>query len=162
MTTPNGADSINDIIAAVEGSAGRAGDLVMAAGQVVARRVAIGAAAVVDPLQADHTEFGRLLPEKVDALSAAGMIMLEHSSEAGFEMTRRASDELATAAYATIEMATCCNSAALAEAHGMFALAWFDRAAANLIAMSMLALRAHDAVMAPIRDTVAANTERLG
>ena len=161
MTTLDGADSINHIIAAVKGNAERAGDLVMAAGQVVAKRFAIGAAAVVDPLQADHAEFGRLLPEKVDALSAAGMIMLEHSSEAGFEMTRRASDEVTTAAYATIEMATCCNSAALAEAHGKFTLAWFDRAAANLIAMSMLALRAHDAAMAPIRDAVAANTERL-
>jgi hypothetical protein len=38
----------------------------------------------------------------------------------------------------------------------------FDRAAANLIAMSMLALRAQDAVMAPIRETVEANAERLG
>jgi hypothetical protein len=59
-------------------------------------------------------------------------------------------------------MASCTNPAALVEAQSKFAIAWFDRAAANVIAMGMIALRAHDAAMAPIRDTVAANTERLG
>jgi hypothetical protein len=162
MTTPDAPETINHLIAAATENAGRSGDLVVAAGQIVAKRVALGVAAAVDPLNADPTEFGRMLPEKLEAFSAAGMIMLGQSSDAGFEMTRRASDDVMNAACATLELATYTNPAALAEAQGRFALSLFDRAAANLIAISMLALRAQDAVMAPIRETVEANAERLG
>jgi hypothetical protein len=161
MTPPDDAKTINHFIAAATANAGRSGDLVVAAGEIVAKRVALGVAAAVDPLNADHAEFGRMLPEKLEAFSAASMIMLGQSSDAGFEMTRRASDEVMNAACATLDMVTCSNPAALAEAQGRFALALFDRAAANLIAISLLALRAQDAVMAPIRETVEANVERL-
>jgi hypothetical protein len=162
MSDLSGGDTINHIIAAATANAGRGGDLVMAAGQIVAKRVALGVAAAVDPLRADHAEFGRMVPEKMEAFSAAGRIMLEQSSEAGFEMTRLASDEVMNTACATIAMAGCTDPMALVDAQSKFAIAWFDRAASNMIAMSMLALRAHDAAMAPIRDAVAANTERLG
>jgi hypothetical protein len=162
MTSSNGAETITHVIAAATENAGRGGDLVAAAGQIVAKRMALGVAAAVDPLRADHAEFGRMVPEKVEALTAAGMIMLGQSSDAGFEITRRASDDIMSAASATLEMAACSNPIALAEAQGKFALSLLDRAAANIIAMSMLALRAHDAAMAPIRETVEANVERLG
>lgn len=162
MTPPDKAETINHIIVAATRNAGRSSDLVAAAGQIVAKRVALGVAAAVDPLRADHAEFGRMVPEKVEALTAAGMIMLEQSSDAGFEITRRASDEIMNAASATLDMAACSNPMALAEAQGKFALSLLDRATANMIAMSMLALRAHDAAMAPIRETVEANVERLG
>jgi hypothetical protein len=162
MTTPKTAETIDTVIAAATQNAGRGGDLVMAAGQVVAKRVALGVAAAVNPMAADHAEFGRMVPEKMEAMSAAGMIMLAQSTDASFEITRRASDEVMQAAAATIEMAGCTDPMAVVEAQSKFAIAWFDRAAANAIAMGMLALRAHDAAMEPIRDTVAANTERLG
>jgi hypothetical protein len=162
MTRSNGPETINHVINAATRHAERHGDLVANAGQIVARRVALGVAAVVDPLRADHAEFGRMVPEKVEALTAAGMVMLSQSSDAGFEITRRASDEIMNAASATLDMAACSNPMALAEAQGKFALSLLDRAAANIIAMSMLALRAHDAAMAPIRETVEANVERLG
>jgi hypothetical protein len=162
MTQPEDAETINHVIDAATRHAGRNGDLVANAGQIVARRVALGVMAAVDPLRADHAEFGRMVPEKVEALTAAGMIMMGHSSDAGFEITRRASDDIMNAATATLEMAACSNPMALAEAQSKFAMSLLDRAAANIIAMSMLALRAHDAAMAPIRETVEANVERLG
>jgi hypothetical protein len=161
MTQPEDAETINHVINAATRRAERHGDLVANAGQIVARRVALGVAAVVDPLRADHAEFGRMLPEKVEAFAASGMALLGQSSDAGFEITRRASDEIMAAASATLDMATCSNPMALAEAQGKFALSLLDRAAANMIAMSMLALRAHDAAMEPIRETVEANVERL-
>jgi O-methyltransferase involved in polyketide biosynthesis len=37
-----------------------------------------------------------------------------------------------------------------------------DRATSTIIAMGLLALSAQDAAMAPLRQTVAANAERLG
>jgi hypothetical protein len=41
------------------------------------------------------------------------------------------------------------------------ALAWFDRATSTIFAMGLLALGVQDSAMAPIRQTVAANAERL-
>jgi len=162
MTSSNDATTFGHIIEAAARNFGRSNDLALAAGQIVAKRVALGVAAAVDPWRADHDEFHRMMPEKLEAFSAAGMIMLERSSQAGFTMTRLASDEVMTTASATMAMAGCADPLALAEAQGQFALAWFDRAASLMFAMGMLTLHAQDAAMEPIRDAVAANTARLG
>lgn len=164
MTSINvpGAGTIGDVFAVATRNASRGGNLAIAASQVLAKRVALGMAAALDPLRADHVEFARIIPEKVEAFSAAGMIMLQQSNQANGQMTRLASDEVVTTARATMAMAGCASPAALAAAQGRFALAWFDRAASNFIAMGMLALSAQDAAMTPIRQMVAANAERLG
>lgn len=161
MTSPNGTATIGHVMQAAVRSIDRSSTLALAAGQVVARRVALGCAAAFDPWRADHAEFHRMVPEKMEAFSTAGMIMLEQSSHAGFTMTRLASDEVLTTASATMAMAGCADPLALAEAQGQFALAWFDRMASTMVAMGMLALHAHDAAMEPIHDAVAANTARL-
>jgi O-methyltransferase involved in polyketide biosynthesis len=166
MTSVNsgvpGAGTIGDVFAVATRNAGRCSDLVIATSQVMAKRVVIGMAAALDPLRADHMEFARIVPEKVEAFSTAGMIMLQQSHRANRQMTRLASDEVATTARATIAMAGCSSPAGLAVAQSRFALAWYDRAASTIIAMGLLALRAQDATMAPLRQTVAANAERLG
>ena len=166
MTSVNsgvpGAGTIGDVFAVATRNACRSSDLVIATSQVMAKRVVIGMAAALDPLRADHMELARIVPEKVEAFSTAGMIMLQRSHRANRQMTRLASDEVATTARATIAMASCSSPAGLAVAQSRFALAWFDRAASTIIAMGLLALRAQDAAMAPLRQTVAANAERLG
>ncbi len=156
------AGTLDGMFAVATRNAGRGGDLAVAAGQVIAKRVALGVAAVLDPLQADHVEFARMVPEKMEAFSAAGMIMLEHSDHVGRHMTRVVSDEVMTTAHATIAMAGCSSPAALAQVQGRFALDWFSRAAANVMAMGMLVLNAQSAAMNPILQTVTANVERLG
>ena len=166
MTSVNsgvpGAGTIGDVFAVATRNACRSSDLVIATSQVMAKRVVIGMAAALDPLRADHMELARIVPEKVEAFSTAGMIMFQQSHHANRQMTRLASDEVVTAARATIAMAGCSSPAGLAVAQSRFALAWFDRAASTIIAMGLLALRAQDAAMAPLRQTVAANAERLG
>lgn len=162
MADTNGGHTINHMIEAATKTANRGSDLAMAAGQIISARVALMGAAATDPMGADHAELGRMVPEKVEAFSAAGMIMMEHSNQAGLEMTRLASDEMMTAATATMAMATCTDPLQLMEAQGAFAAAWFDRLTTNFVAMGMMALKAQDAAMKPIQDTVAANTERLG
>lgn len=156
------AGTIGGAFAVATRNAGRGGDLAIASGQVVARRMALGIAATFDPLRADHVEFSRMVPEKMAAFSAAGMIMLKRSDRATRQMTRFASDEVATTARATIAMAGCTSPAALAVAQGRFARAWLDRTVSNCIAMGMLALRAQDAVVAPLRQAATANADRLG
>ncbi len=103
-----------------------------------------------------------MVREKVETFSAAGMVMLDRSSQANRQLLRLASDEAVTTARATIEMTSCSSPAALAEAQGRFVRAWFDRVTSSFITMGMLALNAQAAAMAPIRHTVIANAERLG
>ena len=116
---------------------------------------------MLDPLQADHAEFGRMVPEKVEAFSTAGRIALNYSSEANLHLTRLASDEVFATARAAIDMASCATPVALAQAQMRFAIAWVDRATANFFALGTLALKSQDAVMAPLRDAVAINGQRL-
>ena len=166
MTSVNsgvpGTGTIGDVFAVATRNACRSSDLVIATSQVIAKRVAIGMAAALNPLRADQMEFARIVPEKVEAFATSGMIMLEQSHHANRQMTRLASDEVVTTARATIAMAGCSSPAGLAAAQSHFALTWFDRAASTIIAMGLLALRAQDAAMAPLRHTVTANAERLG
>ena len=154
--------TLNGVIDAATRNAGTSNDLAMAAGQIVARRMALGVAAAFYPVGADHAEVGRMMPEKMEAFSAASMVMLEQSNQAGWAITRLASDEVMTTARASIAMAGCSSPVAIAEAQGRFALDWFNRAASNFFAMGMLALGVQQAAMVPIQQTVAANTKRLG
>jgi hypothetical protein len=154
--------TLKGVLNAAARNAGASNEIAIAAGQIIARRVALGMAAAFDPVGADHAEFGRMMPEKMEAFSAASRIMLERSNQAGFEITRLASDEVMTTARATLAIAGCANPVEMAEAQSQFALAWFNRAASNFFAVGMLALGVQQAAMVPIQQTVAANTERLG
>jgi hypothetical protein len=154
--------SLNGVMEVAARNANSGNDIAIGAGQIIARRVALGMAAAFDPLGADHTEFGRMVPEKMEALSAAGMIMMQQASQAGEQISRFATDAITTAARASIAMAGSGNLVAFAEAQGRFTMAWCEQAAANFLAIGMLALGAQQAAMVPIQERIAANTERLG
>ncbi len=68
-----------------------------------------------------------MVPEKVEAFSAAGMVMLNQSGEASRQMMRLASEEVMTTACATLEMTGCSSPAAWAEAQSRLARAWLSR-----------------------------------
>lgn len=155
-------DAMGRFLAAATQNAGCSGDIAIATTQVIAKRVALGMAATVNPLRANRGEFSRMVLEKVEAFSTAGMAMLKHSGQANRKMMRFASDEVMTTARATVEMAGCSSPAALTEAQSRFAYAWFARATSSWIAMGIRAFEAQAAAMAPIRQTVVANAERLG
>ncbi len=155
------AQNLSDVLAKASDNADRSGDLAKAAGGVMAKRLALGVAAAFDPLQADHAEFARMVPEKVQAFTEVGMIMLRQTEQANRQMTRFGQEELARTTRETMAMARCTNPAELVLAQTRFALGLFERASAQFVAMSMLMLSGQDAAMAPLRQTVAVNAERL-
>ncbi|HEY2132120.1 MAG TPA: hypothetical protein VGH36_03960 [Acetobacteraceae bacterium] len=161
-TDGSGAGGLGDMLALAAQTVGSGSDLAIAAGQVIARRVALGVAAAVNPMQADHAEFARMVPEKMEAFSAAGMAVIEHSEGVTSQISRFASDEVMTAAWATIEMAACADPFSMLAAQGRFIQAWFDRTAANFMTLGMMTLGVPAAALAPLQVAVAANTERLG
>ncbi len=156
------ADTMDGVLSAATQNAVHGSDIATATHQVIAKRVALGMAAAFDPLQGDHVEFARIIPEKVEAFSTAGMVMLEQSAQTSRQVIRLASDEVMATACATIEMTGCSSPTALAEAQTRFARAWFGRATSSFITMGMQVLASQAAAMAPIRQTVVANAERLG
>jgi hypothetical protein len=119
-------NTMGGVMSAATQNATHAGEIARASSQVVAKRVALGMVAALNPLQADYVEFARRIPEKVEAFTAAGMVMMKQSGQAGRQFICLASDEVMTTARATIEMAGCSNPATLAEAQRRFAGAWFS------------------------------------
>jgi hypothetical protein len=137
------------------------GDIAIVAAEVIARRMKLGAAATFHPLDADCAEFARMVPEKVEVLSAASMVMLERSGQANQQMMRSLSEEVMTTTDAAIKMTGFSNPAALVEAQNEFARAWFARTISGWVAMGLYGFGAQAAVLEPVRQMVIANAERL-
>ena len=74
--------SLSTVFDAAARNASSGSNLTGAASQVIAKRVALGVAAAFDPARADHAEFGRMVPEKMKAFSAAGVIMVQQAARA--------------------------------------------------------------------------------
>jgi hypothetical protein len=146
----------------VAGTNGRKGGvLAVAAREVVAKRVALAAAAIIDPLNADHVEFARIIPEKATAFSSAGMAWLQGSSEAAQRISAFAASELAMAATAAVAIAGCKTPAGIMAAQSRFATAWFARVFSQSIALGSLAMKSQGAAMAPLYRAATANARRL-
>ncbi len=165
MTAINDTDfaagALGGFLAAATQNAKCASDIAIAASQVIAKRVALGMAASPNPLSADRAEFARMVPEKVAAFSTAGRVILRQSQDATRHMRALAFHDVLTTARATIEMTGCRSPAALAEAQESFARAWLGRLSARWMTLGLRAFEAQSAAMAPIRQTVVANAERL-
>jgi hypothetical protein len=136
-------------------------DIARASRHVISKRVALGLQAALRPHRADHAEFARMVPEKVEAFSAAGKAMMQKSGEANRQILEDVSAEVMTAASAAVSMSRCSNPVDLAAAQGRFAYGWMGRATSRFIAMGAFAMSAQAAALAPIRQTVVENSERL-
>jgi O-methyltransferase involved in polyketide biosynthesis len=153
--------TMSEMLSLATRTADSSNGLALAAGQVIAKRVALGMAAAVNPLAADHAEFARMVPEKVEAFSAVGMAVIEQSQGVVRQMVRRASDEMLTTARASMDIATSPNPMAMMDAQGRFAQAWFGSVAASFMALGTMVLGAQAAALRPLHEAVAANKERL-
>lgn len=143
-------------------NASTGGELALASGQVIATRVALGMAGITDPVNADHRELARILPEKAKAVSAAGAVLLQRSGQIGQQATTFAVNELMATARATMAMAACRSPAALATSQSNFALGWWGRVMSQSIALSAMAVRSQREAMAPFHQAATANARRLG
>jgi O-methyltransferase involved in polyketide biosynthesis len=153
--------SLSSVFDAAARNATSGSNLTGAASQVIAKRVALGVAAAFDPARADHAEFGRMVPEKMKAFSAAGAIMVQQVARAQEQISCFASEAIKTATRATFAIASSGSPVAMVETQRRFAAAWFEKAASNFMAMGVLALDAQAAAITPFQQTIAANAERL-
>jgi hypothetical protein len=143
-------------------NARRAGELGVNAGEVIAKRLALGAQALADPAGADHAEFSRMVTEKMTAFSQAGAASLAHSGKAASLAMNYVAGEIAasTRAAAAISRAAD-NPASLAVAGAGIMMDWFGRAFEQSLAVAGLAGQMQSAAMKPIHRTAKRNARRL-
>ena len=142
-------------------NARKTSELVKAARHVVAKRMTLGAAAMIDPLNADHGEFAKIIPEKTKAFSEAGITWLQRSGQVAELMARFAASETATIAQAAVDMAVCRTPADLIARQSSFATAWLSRALSQTFALGSLFMRSQGAAIAPIHRAATTNERRL-
>jgi hypothetical protein len=148
-------------LAAASANTLKGGELAVASGEVIARRMALGAAAFADPMTADHVEFSRMVPEKMAAVSAVAAIVQQRSTAVIAEMTRFAAREATLALRAAAELALCRSPADLAAAQSRLLLGWFSRAVSQSLALGALAMSAGGAMLVPVHRAATDNAKRL-
>ena len=139
----------------------KGGELAVASGRVIAERAALGVAAFIDPSTADHIEFSRMVPEKMEAFLAASAALQRRSGQFVAEMVRLAGSESALALSAAGQLALCRSPADLLALQNRLALAWFGRAVSQSLALGALAAGAGGAALAPVHRAATGNARRL-
>lgn len=135
--------------------------LAMAAGQVVARRSALGIAALRDPLRADHQEFSRIIPEKLDALSTGALGIALQTGEMARLISRHSATEAVIISRSIGALARCRTPASAAALQAEFATAWFFRSMSHAIALNELCMQTWSGIVAPLHQMVMSNARRL-
>lgn len=152
---------MNSMARSVGRSAVAATELSAAAGKVIARRVALGVSAMADPLGADHAEFGRMVPEKVDALTAASAAIARVSLATLGENARRSAGDITLASRAMMDFALSRSPAGLMAAQNRLAESWLRQGYAQSMALWATGLRFHEAALAPFHRAATRNARRL-
>ena len=122
----HGAETLSDMLAGASRSVSNTRALAVDSSQIVTKRVALWMMAAMDPREANHAEFARMIPEKIEAFSAAGMIVIKQVNEANQRMKRMVADEAVATAHASIAMASCSSLTALIAAQGRFVQSWYQ------------------------------------
>lgn len=137
------------------------GAMMQAAGDVIAARLDILTAGLVDPGKTDLTEISLMSAEKMKAASASAAAMARSLGEIGQRLSKSAADEMQQAGRAASAMTTAATPAAFVAAQSAWAFGWWGRATAQALALNTEILKAQAEAMKPIHDTAVANAKRL-
>lgn len=136
--------------------------LAQASAQVIAARMALGAAGASDPARADYVELARILPEKMSAGALSAMASAAPFAALWQRSGTFAFSEAMAVSKATMAMATARTMGGLAAAQTAYAQAAFQRATAQSLGFAAAMLRWQQAATAPFLRAAAANARRLG
>jgi hypothetical protein len=129
---------------------------------VIAKRTALGAAAMSNPAATDVVEFSKLVPEKAKAATAATNIFLRRSLTMGGHVARITAEEIGFANRAAGELAACRSPQAILAVQSGFALAWMGRAVSYSLSAADFLVRSGSAVLHPYHRAATGNARRLG
>lgn len=137
------------------------GEMLQAAGDVIAARLEIMAAGMADPRKADLKEMSLMSSEKVEALTASAASVTRNFGDLGGRLTKAAMAEAGLASKAASAMATAASPAAFASMQYNYAVGWWGRAAGQMLTLNTELLKAQAEALKPIHTTAVANAKRL-
>jgi hypothetical protein len=126
----------------------RLSEVMVASGVVVAARMSVMGAAMLNPLEGDYKELGRMVPEKVAALSHSGLALLTGVGTMQRDLAAQAMDMALMMMGGVSSAKTLGQWTRAANARGTRAMLWPMTAGA--------------AAIGPVHRTVTANARRLG
>jgi len=126
-----------------------------AAGQLIARRVALAASG-------DHGEASRMVTEKLGAGALSGVVVLQHAMTMAMRMNGFALMEAFRIGQATQAMAAARTVESLWRAQYDSMLAGLPRWLSQSETIGTAMMRSGNAMMAPVHKVAAANARRLG
>jgi hypothetical protein len=128
---------------------------------VVRKRVELGIDAMNNPAAADYVEFGRMLPEKIGALSSASMIFSEKSAQLGYQILRHFTNEMARAAGHSRRMLAMPDPVSALTAQASYVSDAAQRMLNASMLLSSMGATLVNATGAPSHRIVMANAKRL-
>jgi hypothetical protein len=138
----------------------KAAELAHAAGTVIAERNALGLRALASPIEAT-AELSRLVPEKLQAFSAAGAAIGGHTADMGQRMARMVSDEIAIATKTAAQFWLCRTPVDYFTLQNRLALDWFGRAFSHSMSVGTAITRSQAAALSPVHLAAMNNARRL-
>ena len=148
-------------LATVGRTAATGSDLAAAAGPVIVRRLAMGAAGMVDPSRADPQEMARLVPEKAMAFGLSAISGVQYGGSLAHRAMRLVLTETAEAGRYAGRLAACRSPAAMVMLQADFAARAYWRALSHGTDLAALAAQAYGEMLAPLHRTATANHRRL-
>ena len=137
------------------------GEMLNAAGEVIAARLQIMAQGMADPRKADMTEMSLMSSEKVEALSASAAAMGKTFGDIGDRMGSSVMTEAGLASRAATAMASAGTPAGALQAQYAWAVGWWGRAAGQMLTLNTELLKGQADALRPIHTTAVANAKRL-
>lgn len=137
------------------------GEMLNAAGEVIAARLEIMARGLADPRKADLTEMSLMSSEKVAAMSASAAAMGKAFGDIGGRLGTNAMTEAGLATRAATDMASAATPAGAFQAQYAYAIGWWSRAAGQMLTLNTELLKGQADAIRPIHKTAVANAKRL-
>ncbi|HEY1223794.1 MAG TPA: phasin [Brevundimonas sp.] len=137
------------------------GEMMQAAGDVVAARLNILAAGLTDPSKADLKEMALMGSEKVEALSESAAAVVQTFGEIGGRLGSGLVAEAGLASRAAAEVAAAKTPTAAAQAQYGYAMGWWGRALSQALTFNTEMLKVQTEALRPIHKAAVANAKRL-
>ena len=137
------------------------GEMMQAASDVIAARMQIMAAGMANPMHADMKEMSLMSSEKVEAMSASAATLASNFGDLGGRLAKSAMNEVGLASRAASAMASAATPGAFATMQYNYAVAFWGRAAGQMLTLNTELLKAQADALKPIHKTAVANAKRL-
>lgn len=137
------------------------GEMLSAAGDVIAARMKIMVDGMTDPAKVDLKELSLMTSEKVEALSESAAVLGQTFGDIGQRLNANAVTEAGLASRAASAIAGAATPAAAMQAQYSYALGWWSRAAGQMLTLNTELLKGHAEAVKPIHRTAVANAKRL-